>query len=107
MFKWYLNEALCTVRAPRQAVQALHPTNGKCRSMDRSSFRAMSDHLIQPTQNLSFVLEKVQSLRFEDRPIPQIRDDDDVLVRVKFTEICGSDVSSSILVFILNQSDAG
>ncbi|ODM19415.1 putative D-xylulose reductase A [Aspergillus cristatus] len=42
--------------------------------------------------NLSFVLEKVQSLRSEDRPIPQLRDDHDVQVRVKFTEFCGSDV---------------
>lgn len=48
---------------------------------------------MQSTQNLSFVLERVQSLKFEDRPIPQLRDDHDVLVRVKFTGICGSDVS--------------
>lgn len=65
------------------------------------------DDLTQPTQNLSFVLERVQSLRFEDRPIPHLRDDHDVLVRVKFTGICGSDVSSSIPSFLLNHSDAG
>jgi hypothetical protein len=45
-------------------------------------------------QNPSFVLEKVQTLKFENRPIPQLQDPHDVLVRVKFTGICGSDVSA-------------
>jgi D-xylulose reductase len=44
-------------------------------------------------KNLSFVLEKVQTLKFENRPTPQLQDPHDVLVRVKFTGICGSDVS--------------
>lgn len=50
--------------------------------------------LIQVIQNPSFVLESVQKVKFEDRPIPKLQDPHDVLVRVKFTGICGSDVSS-------------
>ena len=43
-------------------------------------------------QNPSFVLERIDSVKFEDRPIPQLQDEHDVIVRVKFTGICGSDV---------------
>ncbi|KAL2835839.1 chaperonin 10-like protein [Aspergillus pseudoustus] len=43
-------------------------------------------------KNFSLVLEKVQSLKFQDRPIPELRSPYDVLVAVKFTGICGSDV---------------
>ncbi|KAK3069214.1 hypothetical protein LTR53_012616 [Teratosphaeriaceae sp. CCFEE 6253] len=43
-------------------------------------------------ENLSFVLEKQGSVKFEDRPIPALVSPHDVLVRVKFTGICGSDV---------------
>jgi D-xylulose reductase len=45
-----------------------------------------------PPQNLSFVLEKPYAVKFEDRPVPQISDPHDVIVNVKFTGICGSDV---------------
>lgn len=44
-------------------------------------------------QNLSFVLEGVNKVKFEDRPIPEIKNPHDVLVQVKYTGICGSDVS--------------
>ncbi|BCS05178.1 NAD(P)-dependent alcohol dehydrogenase [Aspergillus luchuensis] len=43
-------------------------------------------------QNLSFVLEGIHRVKFEDRPIPEIKDPHDVLVNVRFTGICGSDV---------------
>ncbi|KAE8363644.1 D-xylulose reductase A [Aspergillus caelatus] len=43
-------------------------------------------------QNLSFVLEGIHKIKFEDRPIPELRDAHDVLVNVRFTGICGSDV---------------
>ncbi|KAE8133935.1 D-xylulose reductase A [Aspergillus pseudotamarii] len=43
-------------------------------------------------QNLSFVLEGIHRVKFEDRPIPELRDAHDVLVNVRFTGICGSDV---------------
>ncbi|PWY78177.1 putative D-xylulose reductase A [Aspergillus sclerotioniger CBS 115572] len=43
-------------------------------------------------QNLSFVLEGVHRVKFEDRPVPEINDPHDVLVNVRFTGICGSDV---------------
>jgi len=38
------------------------------------------------------VLEKTLSVKFEDRPVPTIKSPYDVLVNVKFTGICGSDV---------------
>lgn len=43
-------------------------------------------------QNPSFVLQKPYSVSFEDRPIPQLQDPHDVLINVKYTGICGSDV---------------
>lgn len=43
-------------------------------------------------QNLSFVLEKVDVVKYEDRPVPVIRDPHDVIVNVRYTGICGSDV---------------
>ncbi|EME46082.1 hypothetical protein DOTSEDRAFT_42656 [Dothistroma septosporum NZE10] len=43
-------------------------------------------------QNPSFVLEKAGSVRYEDRPIPKLTSPYDVLVNVRFTGICGSDV---------------
>ncbi|KAE8387177.1 D-xylulose reductase A [Aspergillus alliaceus] len=42
--------------------------------------------------NLSFVLEGIHQVKFEDRPIPELRDPHEVLVNVRFTGICGSDV---------------
>ncbi|KAF1785114.1 Polyketide synthase, enoylreductase domain [Phytophthora cactorum] len=43
-------------------------------------------------QNLSFVLEKVDVVKYEDRPVPEIKDPHDVIVNVRYTGICGSDV---------------
>ncbi|KAH8692441.1 xylitol dehydrogenase [Talaromyces proteolyticus] len=43
-------------------------------------------------QNLSFILEGVKQVKFEDRPVPEIIDRHDVLVNVKYTGVCGSDV---------------
>ncbi|KAL1958972.1 hypothetical protein VTO42DRAFT_3525 [Malbranchea cinnamomea] len=45
-----------------------------------------------PPENLSFVLESTQKVKFEDRPIPEIKDPYDVRINVRFTGICGSDV---------------
>ncbi|KAL9088010.1 MAG: hypothetical protein Q9165_006351 [Trypethelium subeluteriae] len=44
------------------------------------------------SQNLSFVLQKPNEVKYEDRPIPEIKDPHDVIVNVKYTGICGSDV---------------
>ncbi|KAE9166863.1 putative D-xylulose reductase A [Phytophthora fragariae] len=44
------------------------------------------------TQNPSFVLEKVGVVRYEDRPVPTITNPHDVIVNVRYTGICGSDV---------------
>lgn len=43
-------------------------------------------------QNLSFILEGIHQVKFEDRPIPELKDPHDVLINVKYTGICGSDV---------------
>lgn len=43
------------------------------------------------SNNPSFVLKGIESVIFEERPIPEIRDDE-CLVEVKKTGICGSDV---------------
>lgn len=75
---------------------------------------------MEPPQNLSFVLEKPGSVKYEDRPVPQLKSEHDVIVsllfpsaallvpfcstqpltrrsqvNVKYTGICGSDVRSS------------
>lgn len=44
------------------------------------------------TKNLSFILEGIKKVKFEERPIPEIIDPYDVLINVKYTGICGSDV---------------
>ncbi|KAK5170903.1 uncharacterized protein LTR77_004047 [Saxophila tyrrhenica] len=45
------------------------------------------------THNLSFILDpKGPTLTYEDRPIPHLRSPYDVLVNVRYTGICGSDV---------------
>ncbi|KAK5000862.1 hypothetical protein LTR66_000351 [Elasticomyces elasticus] len=43
-------------------------------------------------KNPSFVLEKAGSVYYEDRPVPELKSPYDVLINVKFTGICGSDV---------------
>ncbi|KAJ9646463.1 hypothetical protein H2199_002512 [Coniosporium tulheliwenetii] len=43
-------------------------------------------------ENPSFVLEKAGQVKFEDRPVPEIKSPHDVIVEVKYTGICGSDV---------------
>lgn len=49
-------------------------------------------------QNPSFILEKPLSLKYEDRPVPKLQTDRDVIVDVKWTGICGSDVSSQKII---------
>lgn len=49
-------------------------------------------NLLTLYQNPSFVLKEVKQVVIEDRPIPQLEDDHDVLVHVSQTGICGSDV---------------
>ncbi|KAK5790527.1 hypothetical protein VI817_007814 [Penicillium citrinum] len=43
-------------------------------------------------KNLSFILEGIHQVKFEDRPIPQLKNEHDVLINVHYTGICGSDV---------------
>jgi hypothetical protein len=43
-------------------------------------------------QNVSFILNEPYKTSFEDRPVPEIEDPYDVIVEVKHTGICGSDV---------------
>ncbi|KAL4917058.1 chaperonin 10-like protein [Aspergillus aurantiobrunneus] len=43
-------------------------------------------------QNLSFILEGIHEVKFEDRAVPELKSPHDVIVNVKYTGICGSDV---------------
>jgi D-xylulose reductase len=43
-------------------------------------------------QNPSCLLYGPFDARFEDRPIPQIEDPSDVIIRIAYTGVCGSDV---------------
>jgi threonine dehydrogenase-like Zn-dependent dehydrogenase len=43
-------------------------------------------------QNLSFVLQGIHKVTYEDRPVPELESSHDVIVNVKYTGICGSDV---------------
>ncbi|KAI9680941.1 MAG: hypothetical protein M1829_001021 [Trizodia sp. TS-e1964] len=43
-------------------------------------------------KNLSFVLESRGKLKFEDRPVPTLHSPHDVLIHIRVTGICGSDV---------------
>lgn len=52
-------------------------------------------------QNNSFVLRAVKDVAFEDRPKPSLRDQNDVIVHVAQTGICGSDVSDISIAAIL------
>ncbi|EGE00668.1 xylitol dehydrogenase [Trichophyton tonsurans CBS 112818] len=58
-------------------------------------------------KNLSFVLDGVRKVRFENRPVPALKDAHDVLITVKYTGICGSDVHywdhGSIGPFVLKE----
>ncbi|KFY43557.1 hypothetical protein V495_03886 [Pseudogymnoascus sp. VKM F-4514 (FW-929)] len=45
------------------------------------------------SKNLSFVLQKIHDVSFENRPVPTIApDSSDVIIQIKQTGICGSDV---------------
>ncbi|RVX72737.1 putative D-xylulose reductase A [Exophiala mesophila] len=46
----------------------------------------------QTRENNSFVLRGIKDVLFEDRPVPKLTNPHDVLLRVDFTGICGSDV---------------
>lgn len=43
--------------------------------------------------NLSCLLYGPGQARFENRPVPQIEDPHDVLIRISYVGVCGSDVS--------------
>jgi D-xylulose reductase len=54
----------------------------------------ITDHSRPTAQNKSFVLQEPGKVSYEDRPVPQLKDPNDVIVEVKYTGICGSDVRS-------------
>jgi hypothetical protein len=49
---------------------------------------------VRSQQNPSFVLQEPGKVSYEDRPVPELKNPDDVIVEVKYTGICGSDVRS-------------
>lgn len=50
------------------------------------------EFVINPSQNRSFVLNSIQNVSFEDRPVPALRNDHEVRIHIAQTGICGSDV---------------
>ena len=56
---------------------------------------------ISTTTNRSCVLLKPSTVEIRDMPIPHVNDDD-VLVKVEVTGICGSDVSAGTLDFYIH-----
>jgi D-xylulose reductase len=48
---------------------------------------------IEKMQNPSIVLYGAKRAQLEDKPIPEIIDPHDVLVRIAYVGVCGSDVS--------------
>lgn len=44
-------------------------------------------------QNPSYFLYGPENAKIQDHPVPQIDDPHDVLIRIAFTGVCGSDVS--------------
>jgi len=72
-----------------EQVRELRPTSYPAKPPHHSQYK---DHHTDTTQNLSFVLEKANHVKFEDRPIPKLESGDDCLIEVKYTGICGSDV---------------
>lgn len=50
-------------------------------------------------QNPSCVLYSAGDCRYENRPIPTIEDPHDVIIRIAYTGVCGSDVLCPLLPF--------
>lgn len=52
----------------------------------------MADCELSKDRNPAFVLKAVHDTHIEERPIPKLRNEWDVRVRIEQTGICGSDV---------------
>jgi D-xylulose reductase len=48
-------------------------------------------------QNPSIVLYAAKSAKLEDKPLPELLDPHDVLVRIAYVGVCGSDVTYPLL----------
>ena len=68
------------------------PLRTQCVRKRCTTPRSCEKKLLTTRQNPSFVLQKPLSLSFEDRPIPELESDYDVIVKPRWTGICGSDV---------------
>ena len=47
------------------------------------------------SKNLSCLLYGAGDVKFEDQPMPVIDDPNDVIIRVEYVGVCGSDVSQT------------
>ncbi|KAM0553178.1 hypothetical protein ACHAPJ_007465 [Fusarium lateritium] len=52
----------------------------------------MADQDISNLRNPSWFLYGPKSAKIQDRPLPEVQDDHDVIVRIKYVGVCGSDV---------------
>ncbi len=53
-----------------------------------------SSHNLADMQNPSIVLYSAGNAKVEDKPIPELSDPHDILVRINYVGVCGSDVST-------------
>lgn len=57
--------------------------------------------MVAQPSNLSCLLYDPHDARFENREVPTITDPYDVVVRIAYVGVCGSDVSRSNHIFIV------
>jgi D-xylulose reductase len=53
----------------------------------------ITSHYIREMQNPSIVLYGAKDAKLEDKGVPTLTDPHDVLVRIAYVGVCGSDVS--------------
>lgn len=66
----------------------------------------MTASAISTMQNSSLLLYGPGQAKYEDRPIPEISEPDDVIVRVAYTGVCGSDVSPAVTISTVMEADS-
>jgi threonine dehydrogenase-like Zn-dependent dehydrogenase len=60
---------------------------------------------IRRMMNPSIVLYGAKNAKVEDKPVPELLDPHDVLVRIAYVGVCGSDVSIPLLLSPILISD--
>ena len=58
----------------------------------KTKVQPMTNGCVPVTKNLSCLLYGPGDARYEEHPLPTLTDPHDVLVRIQFVGVCGSDV---------------